>query len=164
MAQTGTVIPQGLNLRETPGGTVITVLPQGATVEILEDQGDFLKVKELGQIGFVKASLISRTGAAGGSFHFEGNNAVAPDGTVFGKKFQQGIFNVGDTSIADFVGANQAAFPSLHPTGPGRFGVRSPRSGPKDLSPRLLCSPIRSIRKEGCQRQQPDAGNALLYQ
>ncbi len=41
MAQTGTVIPQGLNLRATPGDTVIAVLPQGTSVEILEDQGDF---------------------------------------------------------------------------------------------------------------------------
>jgi len=90
------------------------VLPQGTTVDILEDQGNFLKVSALGQVGFVAASFIKRNGAAaGGSFHFNGNNAVAPDGTVFGKKFQQGIFNVGDTSIADFVGANQAAFPNL---------------------------------------------------
>ena len=114
MAQTGTVIPQGLNLRETPGGTVIKVLPQGATVEILEDQGNFLKVNASGQVGFVAASFIKRTGAAGGgSFHFDGSKAVAPDGTVFGKKHLLGIFNNGDTSIADFVGANQAAFPNL---------------------------------------------------
>ena len=49
MAQTGTVIPQGLNLRATPGGTIITVLPQGTTVEILDEQGDFLKVNANGQ-------------------------------------------------------------------------------------------------------------------
>src|SRR5882724_2966013 len=119
MAQNGTVIPQGLNLRETPGGTVIRVLPQGASVEILEDQGDVLKVDANGQVGFVAARFIQRgasgggasgagvsgagvSGAgasAGGSFHFEGNKAVAPDGAVFGKKFQMGIFNVGNTSI-----------------------------------------------------------------
>ncbi len=50
---------------------------------------------------------------ANGNFHFEGNNAVAPDGTVFGKKFKLGIFNNGSTSIGDFVGANPGAFPSL---------------------------------------------------
>jgi hypothetical protein len=121
MAQTGTVIPQGLNLRDAPGGTVITVLPQGTSVEILEDQGDFLKVNANGQVGFVAAKFIQRGASGGGAsgggnFHFEGNNAVAPDGTVFGKKFQQGIFNVGDTSIASFVQANQAAFPNLSPS------------------------------------------------
>lgn len=51
--------------------------------------------------------------AGGGSFHFEGDKAVAPDGTVFGKKFKLGIFNVGSTSIAAFVQANQGAFPNL---------------------------------------------------
>jgi len=50
---------------------------------------------------------------ANGNFHFEGNNAVAPDGTVFGKKFKLGIFNNGSTSIGDFVGANPGAFPIL---------------------------------------------------
>jgi len=116
-AETGTVIPNGLNLRETPGGTIITVLPQGTTVEILEDQGNFLKVNALGQTGFVAAQFIQRNGAGGGggggSFHFEGNNAVAPDGTVFGQKFRLGIFNNGKTSILDFVQANPTAFASL---------------------------------------------------
>jgi hypothetical protein len=56
---------------------------------------------------------MAQTGTGAGSFHFEGNKAVAPDGTIFGRKFEQGIFNVGDTSIADFVRANQGAFPNL---------------------------------------------------
>jgi Bacterial SH3 domain len=117
MAQSGTVIPEGLNLRATPGGTVIKVLAKGTIVEILEDLGDFLKVNATGDVGFVKASLIQRdsgSGASsGGTFHFVGNKAVAPDGTVFGQKFQQGIFNNGKTSIAAFVGANPASFPTL---------------------------------------------------
>jgi Bacterial SH3 domain len=127
MSQTGTVIPQGLNLRETPGGTIITVLTQGTTVEILQNQGDFLQVEANGQVGFVAARFIRQTPssggsstsgstAAGGSFRFDGNNAVAPDGTVFGRRFQQGIFNNGNTSISDFVRANPAAFPTLSPS------------------------------------------------
>ena len=56
---------------------------------------------------------MTQTGPAGGTFHFVGNNAVAPDGTVFGKKFQQGIFNTGTTSIGDFVRANPTAFPNV---------------------------------------------------
>src|SRR5215471_4807731 len=51
-----------------------------------------------------------------GTFHFQGNNAVAPDGSVFGKRFKLGIFNSGSTSIADFVGANQGAFADLSPS------------------------------------------------
>ena len=121
MSQTGTVIPQGLNLRATPGGTIITVLTQGTTVEILGEQGDFLNVQANGQTGFVAARFIqlSQSGdgaSGGGSFHFDGNNAVAPDGTIFGRRFQQGIFNNGTTSIGDFVRANPASFPSLSPS------------------------------------------------
>jgi hypothetical protein len=50
------------------------------------------------------------------TFHFNGTNAVAPDGTVFGKRFKLGIFNNGSTSIAAFVGANQDAFTTLSPS------------------------------------------------
>lgn len=118
MARTGTVIPEGLNLRATPGGTIIKVLPKGTIVEILDNQNGFLKVDVGGQVGFVAAQFIQQNpsvggASAGGSFHFVGNQAVAPDGTVFGKKFQQGIFNNGNTSIADFVRANPVAFPNL---------------------------------------------------
>lgn len=42
---------------------------------------------------------------AEGTFHFEGDKAVAPDGTVFGKRFKLGVFNLGQTSIAQFVKA-----------------------------------------------------------
>ena len=117
MAQTGTVIPPGLNLRETPGGTIIKVLPQGTTVEILEDNGDSLKVSATGDTGFVAAKFIKRGagggGGGGGVFHFQGNKAVAPDGTIFGTKSGPGIFNIGNTSIADFVAANPGTFSSL---------------------------------------------------
>ena len=51
-----------------------------------------------------------------GTFHFQGNNAVAPDGTVFGKRFKLGIFNNGSTGIADFVSANPNSFPNLSPS------------------------------------------------
>ncbi len=113
---TGTVIPSGLNLRRPAGGTIIKVLPQNSLVEILEDQGEFLKVNAGGDLGFVKASLIKRTPPAGGGFHFQGDRAVAPDGTVFGKKFKLGIFNIGQTSIASFVQANPTAFPNISPS------------------------------------------------
>ena len=65
---------------------------------------------------FIQLSGSGGGATSGGSFHFEGNKAVAPDGTVFGQKFQLGIFNNGNTSIADFVRANPAAFPDLAPS------------------------------------------------
>ena len=116
MAQTGTVIPEGLNLRQTAGGTFIKVLTQGTVVEILEDQGNFLKVSVGGDIGFVAASFIRRNSGSNGSFHFQGNQAVAPDGTIFGTRSGPGIFNLGNTSIGDFVRANPAVFPNLSPS------------------------------------------------
>ncbi|HYW73268.1 MAG TPA: SH3 domain-containing protein [Pyrinomonadaceae bacterium] len=121
MAQTGTVIPQGLNLRATPGGTVIKVLSQGTSVEILEDDGDFLKVSAGGDTGFVAAKFVNLGGSSGssgdgggsGAFLFQGNKAVAPDGTVFGTRSGPGIFNLGNTSIADFVAGHPGTFTGL---------------------------------------------------
>lgn len=113
MPNTGTVIPDGLNLRGTAGGAILRVLPKGTRVDVIEDLGDFLKVKAFGQTGFVKASLINRLLSSGDGFHFENGKAVAPDGTVFGTKFKLGIFNFGETSIRSFVGANPQAFPNL---------------------------------------------------
>lgn len=121
MAQTGTVTAQALNLRATPGGTIITTLPNGTVVEILEVQGGFLKVDAGGQVGFVAAQYIQQNAsvdnpAPGATCKYVGSNAVAPDGTVFGKKFKLGIYNYGTTSIADFVRANPTVFPTLSPS------------------------------------------------
>jgi hypothetical protein len=130
MAQTGTVIPQGLNLRATPGGVIIKVLNQGTTVQIIEAAGEFLKVSVDGQVGFVKASLIKQeqstpqpvggggAAPAGGGFHFVGNQVVAPDGTVVGRRvgLGQGVSIVGKTSISQFVRAHSSAFTNLSPS------------------------------------------------
>lgn len=130
MARTGTVTPaKGLNLRATPGGTILKVLPKGTVVEILDTQNGTLKVDVSGQVGFVAAEFIQQdaagaAGAAGGtatadataatgSFRFVGDKAVAPDGSVFGKRFKLGIFNNGNTSIADFVSKHQDAFTNI---------------------------------------------------
>lgn len=43
----------GLNLREVPGGKVITVLPQGTILEVLADGSDWIQVKTNGLIGYV---------------------------------------------------------------------------------------------------------------
>jgi hypothetical protein len=51
-----------------------------------------------------------------GAFHFEGNNAVAPDGTVFGRRSGPGIFNIGQTSIRQFVQTHGGQFSNLSPS------------------------------------------------
>jgi uncharacterized protein YraI len=62
MAQTGTVTASKLNLRATPdtSGNVIKQLPQGTQVEIVGEQGDWLKVSVGGQQGFVSEGFVSR--------------------------------------------------------------------------------------------------------
>jgi len=60
MASTGIVTASALNFRASPNGDVIKTLPQGASVEILEDQGAWLKVSVQGQTRFVSAQSIQQ--------------------------------------------------------------------------------------------------------
>jgi hypothetical protein len=121
---TGTVTATTLNLRSSPDGEVKKKLVKGATVEILDDQGEWLKVSSDGEEGFVSAQFVNRAGdtpapqpAAGtGAFHFEGTTAVAADGTRFAKKFKLGVFDYGTTSITQFVGDNVERFASVSPS------------------------------------------------
>jgi hypothetical protein len=128
MSATGTVTASLLNLRAAPNGSVIGQLAKGTAVEILADQGEWLKVNANGQVGFVSASFINRAAAgstpaasppgaaAPSGFRFQGNTAVAPDGTQFAKKFKLGVFNVGKTSIGQFVSANPDRFSGISPS------------------------------------------------
>ena len=54
--------------------------------------------------------------ATSGAYGFEGDHAVAPDGTRFAKRFKKGVFNFGKTSIADFVRAQRGAFAEIAPS------------------------------------------------
>jgi hypothetical protein len=141
---TGTVTASQLNFRSSPNGPVIAKLPKGASVEILEQQGEWLKVLVGEQVGFVSANFVhqqqdappphedpaaataaaptstSGTAAApapvAGVCKFVGDKAVAPDGTVFAKKFKLGVFNFGKTAIGQFVRANPALFAGVAPS------------------------------------------------
>jgi len=161
MPQTGTVTASELRLRSTPTSSVsnniIAALPRGTRLQILEDQGDWLKVTANGRTGFVSEAFVSKDvetppangqdssagtqpataqpssggqqpaasasqplkagpAPAPGSCKFVGNNAVTPDGRVFGKKFKLGIFNFGQTSIGQFVAAHRDLFPNVSPS------------------------------------------------
>jgi hypothetical protein len=119
-------------------------LPRGTSVEILEQQGEWLKVLVGEQVGFVSANFVHQqqdappvdddstapagatpTGGSGtaatpapvaGTCKFVGSKAVAPDGTVFASKFRLGVFNVGKTSIGQFVSAHPDRFASVAPS------------------------------------------------
>lgn len=63
MAQTGTITASQLRLRSTPSSAannnIIKTLPKGTQVEIVEDQGEWLKVSVGGQEGFVSEGFVS---------------------------------------------------------------------------------------------------------
>lgn len=54
--------------------------------------------------------------ATAGRFHYEGNNAVAPDGAHFAKKFKKGVYNYGNTSIDAFIRLHRDQFADLSPS------------------------------------------------
>jgi hypothetical protein len=60
--------------------------------------------------------LASGPAPAQGACKFVGNNALAPDGTVFAKRFKLGVFSYGATSIGQFVAAHQSFFPDISPS------------------------------------------------
>jgi uncharacterized protein YraI len=54
----GIVTASSLNLRATPGGTIVASLPKGTTVEILENQGEWLQVSAQNRTGFVASQYV----------------------------------------------------------------------------------------------------------
>lgn len=63
MPQTGTVTATELRLRSTPttnANNVVTALPRGTRLEILEDRGEWLKVTAKGRTGFVSANFVAK--------------------------------------------------------------------------------------------------------
>ena len=60
---TGIVTATTLNFRSSPDGGVKRQLVKGTTVEILEAQGEWLKVASDGEEGFVSAKFIQQSGA-----------------------------------------------------------------------------------------------------
>jgi Putative peptidoglycan binding domain len=50
------------------------------------------------------------------TFGFEGDHAVAPDGTRFAKRFKKGVFNFGETSIQAFIRIRPGAFTGIVPS------------------------------------------------
>jgi|GEM_PF-932604 len=109
----GEITAGRLNLRDSPNGHIMTVLTRGTLVEILSRKNGWTQICANRQTGYVSSSFIRpgkvstrrQTPAATmvTGFKFDGKKAVAPDGTVFGKKFRKGIFNYGETAISDFL-------------------------------------------------------------
>ena len=125
MARHGQVsVRTTLNMRKKPGGAVIGSLPNGQRLLILDTADGWHHVQVGRKKGFVSADfvLLDHERPTGGTrrrdtrFRFDGKHAVAPDGTVFAKKFRLGVFNSGTTSIAKFVTRNAALFPGVAPS------------------------------------------------
>jgi hypothetical protein len=58
----------------------------------------------------------TRAATTAGRFEFDGDHAVAPDGTRFAKRFKKGVFNFGKTSIGQFVRNHRVDFPGISPS------------------------------------------------
>lgn len=130
MTSMGIVTASSLNFRSSPDGDILKSLPKGTSVEILEDQGKWLKVRADGEEGFVSGRYIQRRQkeaeqpgvktevppSVSGTFRFIGNDAVGPGDTPFARKFRRGVFNYGKTSIGEFVRNNRDRFPQLAPS------------------------------------------------
>ena len=86
MAQTGTVTATELRLRSTPtsavNNNVIKKLPKGTRVEVLDTQGEWLKVSAGAQQGFVSAAFVHLEQESPGAAEHDGDDA--PAGTSAG--------------------------------------------------------------------------------
>jgi uncharacterized protein YraI len=111
----GEITAGRLNFRDTPNGHILRTLIKGDVVEILGQESGWTQINSDGKTGYVSSKYI-RAGkvktrktivrlSSSIGFRFEEHKALAPDGTVFGKKFRRGIFNYGTTSISDFITA-----------------------------------------------------------
>lgn len=139
----GVVTASELNFRSSPDSSkkdnIIKKLSKGTSVQIIEDLGEWFKVAIGGQTGFVSSGFVikeqvkppANSGGSGttptttptpgpnpvtGIFKFVGNDAVAPDGTKYARKFKLGVFNNGTTSIGKFVKDNTELFTNLKPS------------------------------------------------
>jgi hypothetical protein len=56
--KTGEVNASALNMRASPGGKILRVLPRNTEIEIIEAAGDWLKVQFAGQTGFVSSQYV----------------------------------------------------------------------------------------------------------
>lgn len=139
----GVVTASEVNFRSSPDSSkkenIIKKLSKGTQVQIIEDLGEWFKVTIDGQTGFVSSGFVLKEQvnppSNGGStkpiptttptpgpnpltgiFKFVGNDAVAPDGTKYARKFKLGVFNNGATTIGKFVKDHTQLFTNLAPS------------------------------------------------
>ncbi len=112
------VTATSLNLRDAPGGTLVTGLPRGTELNVLQpDQGGWTQVSTLdgSQTGWVSTAFIAPDGAPAAGMPTAdtpanpvttaGNTAVGPDGTVFAHTSGPGFFTSGLTSLDAWLAA-----------------------------------------------------------
>jgi hypothetical protein len=121
----GIVTASSLNLRATPGGTIVASLPKGTTVEILENQGEWLQVSAQNRTGFVASQYVEGEdgqattsptvppAAQPGDITVANGHAVGPGGVVFARSYQQGFVNTGDTTIGAFLATGPSGLDGL---------------------------------------------------
>ena len=115
----------GLRLRAAPAGDVITALAKGVQVEAFETVGGWTRIAVDGRQGWVSAQFLAQAiapalppGAAlapppmaddeDHPVRVVGDQAIAPDGRAFARKFKAGFYTLGKTALADWLAANPA--------------------------------------------------------
>jgi hypothetical protein len=122
----GTVTASVLNLRAEPDGPVTGKLPRGTKVALLAEDGDWLKVRAPQGEGYVSARFVAfdptqatppppagvPPEASEADLQIRDGALYGPGGVRVGSLFKAGLYNRGQTDLADFVAAEAARFPA----------------------------------------------------
>ncbi|MBF0450087.1 MAG: SH3 domain-containing protein [Candidatus Magnetomorum sp.] len=121
-------VPEGLslNMYEEPGHNILKTLSNDTIIKVMEKQANHLKVQVDGEDGFVSINYVklidsvherrttkkkvtkkvTKKRPPSDRCQIIGDYAITPDGEKFGKKFQEGIINSGETSIMAYIKQN----------------------------------------------------------
>jgi hypothetical protein len=131
---TATVTASNLNLRKEPNGTVLVELPRGTVVEVIGDHGEWVQVS---LNGFVSARYLRHEADATPSrarppadlatvaasalpadagprdIVVDGDSVFGPGGVRFGRLHGKGLYEIGTTTIADYIASARGSLSQL---------------------------------------------------
>lgn len=125
-----------LNLRKSPDGEILGALMAGDKVVRLAEENGWSQVKTDELEGYVASRYLSEMSQGDDEdegeeqgFHYQGDRAIAPDGSYIGKKFRLGVYNAGATDLAKFVTAHRDEITEARPEEIAVMEAVSPNEG-----------------------------------